>query len=548
MTTGTPSDPTDPDTGSGPGTPEPTGAGEVEKRPLRERSAVESTEGGKRGRRRQDPGDAPVHAHGHSHGGGGVAIHASRGSQIVLWALTLALLVGTVFGLVRLWPTDDGQSGSQQLLAPGVSILTVKVTAIPTDRTPEQSVRVTAEGTSGDIDGREVSVEVPPEVAMSGLHVGDRLRVLSVADMAAEQGTDTGEGAVSGDGSASGGDGDQGDDLDPADLGLPVSDGGGGSDLGLPSDGGTTGTTDSGTTGTDTGTGQDAEMPAPTGDPDLFYYFDGDRDVPLGILFVLYLVVVGLVARGRGLRAVVGLAAGVAIIVVFMLPAILAGRDPVLVALVAGAAMIFPCVYFAHGISVRTTTAILGTFGGLAVTVGLALVSGPLAGMTGTDGDAAMVLFGQAPMLSLSAIFLAGVIISGLGTLNDVTITQASSAWELRAAMPDASRWAIFTATMRIGRDHIASTVYTLAYAYIGSALPTLLVASTIERSLLDTLTAGEIAAEVFRTLVASTGLVLAIPLTTAIAAALASVGPTNRARGRRRDRDEELLEPVIGA
>ena len=139
-------------------------------------------------------------------------------------------------------------------------------------------------------------------------------------------------------------------------------------------------------------------------------------------------------------------------------------------------------------------------------------------------------------------MFLAGVIISGLGALNDVTITQASSAWELRAAMPSASRLEVFTATMRIGRDHIASTVYTLAYAYIGSALPLLMYASTINRSLLDTLASGEIAAEIFRTLVASIGLVLAIPLTTAIAAALAAppVSADGR-RSRRRQLQERL-------
>jgi uncharacterized membrane protein len=107
--------------------------------------------------------------------------------------------------------------------------------------------------------------------------------------------------------------------------------------------------------------------------------------------------------------------------------------------------------------------------------------------------------------------------------------------------MPEASRLSVFTATMRIGRDHIASTVYTLAYAYIGSALPLLMYASTINRSLLDTLTSGEIASEIFRTLVASIGLVLAIPLTTAIAAALAAPPEGGRARSRRKQLEERL-------
>src|SRR5690606_19597185 len=157
----------------------------------------------------------------------------------------------------------------------------------------------------------------------------------------------------------------------------------------------------------------------------------------------------------------------------------------------------------------------------------------------GADGEAAQILYSTHPHLSLSTVFLAGVIISGLGALNDVTITQASSAWELRAAMPQASRLEVFTATMRIGRDHIASTVYTLAYAYIGSALPLLMYASTINRSLMDTLTSGEIAAEIFRTLIASIGLVLAIPLTTAIAAALATRPDEGQGRSLRQQLEE---------
>jgi len=279
-----------------------------------------------------------------------------------------------------------------------------------------------------------------------------------------------------------------------------------------------------------------ADAPAP-----VLFYFDHERALPLGLLLLAYLLLVALVARGSGLRAMAGLAAGVAIVLWFMLPAIFAGENALLVALVAASAMIFPCVYFAHGISVRTTTAVLGTFGGIAVTVLIALLAGRATGMTGADGDAAQILHASYPELSLSAVFLAGVIISGLGALNDVTITQASSAWELRAAMPEASRLSVFAATMRIGRDHIASTVYTLAYAYIGSALPLLMYASTINRSLLDTLTSGEIAAEIFRTLVASIGLVLAIPLTTGIAAALAAPPAGSRGRSRRRQLEERL-------
>jgi uncharacterized membrane protein len=254
-----------------------------------------------------------------------------------------------------------------------------------------------------------------------------------------------------------------------------------------------------------------------------YSYFDHERKLPLGLLFVLYLLVVVLVARGRGLRAVLGLSVGVGVVAWFLAPALLSGASPTLVALVAAGAMIFPSVYIAHGISIRTTTAVIGTCAGIAFTLLIALLASGPAGMTGADDENAQHLFTTQPGISLSGIFLTGVIISSLGALNDVTITQASATWELRAAMPGESRWKVFAAAMRIGRDHIASTVYTLAYAYIGSALPILLVAATMDRGFFDTITAGEIGAEVFRTLVASIGLVLAIPLTTGIAAMLAS-------------------------
>lgn len=394
---------------------------------------------------------------GHSHSSPGSA-PASPTSRKALLALTLALLVATVIGLVSLWPDADARPERVAMLAPGVVVHTAEVTSVPESEDPMASLLVEAVGLSSEIAGEDVQIEVTPEVAADGIHAGDRVRILAIAEAGPDQ---------------------------------------------------------------------------------PYFYFDHERSLPLGLLFLAYLLIVAIVARGAGLRAVLGLSAGVVIVVGFMLPAILAGEDAVLVALVAGAAMIFPCVYFAHGISVRTTTAVLGTFGGIAITVLAALSAGGPAGMTGADGEAAQLLAGTYAGLSLPSIFLAGVIVSGLGALNDVTITQASSVWELRAAMPAASRWTVFASAMRIGRDHIASTVYTLAYAYIGSALPVLLFASTLDRSLLDTLTAGEISAEVFRTLIASIGLVLAIPLTTGIAALLA----TSTERPLRKSRRQQLAE-----
>lgn len=252
-----------------------------------------------------------------------------------------------------------------------------------------------------------------------------------------------------------------------------------------------------------------------------YVFWDFERSTPVAWLAVLYVLVVLLVARWRGLGAIAGLAASLAVVVAFTLPALMLGSSPLLVALVGSSAMMFFAVYLAHGISIRTTTALLGTFAGLAVTTALAMWGTRAANLTGTTSDSALLLSGTFPGLRLQDLLLCGIVIAGLGALNDVTITQASAVWELHAADPSTPRRTLWLRGMRIGRDHIASTVYTLAFAYVGTALPVLLMAAAMDRAFVDTLMSGEIAEEIVRTLVSSVGLVLAIPVTTGIAAAL---------------------------
>jgi len=183
--------------------------------------------------------------------------------------------------------------------------------------------------------------------------------------------------------------------------------------------------------------------------------------------------------------------------------------------------MLILALYLAHGVSVRTTTALLGTVAGLVVTVFLAQLSAIYAHLNGASSEDAIALTTSVPGINMSALLVCGMVLAGLGVLNDVTITQASAVWELHGANPTMGTWKLARVAMRIGRDHIASTVYTLAFAYAGSALPLIMVAALIDRSVWATILSGEIAEEVVRTLVSSIGLVLAIPATTLIAAFL---------------------------
>jgi uncharacterized membrane protein len=262
--------------------------------------------------------------------------------------------------------------------------------------------------------------------------------------------------------------------------------------------------------------------PATGSDAEVWAWHDFDRTLPLVTLGLAFALAIVLVARARGLRALLGLVIAFAVIGVYVLPALLRGENAVVVALSASTLIMAVVLYLAHGLSLRTSTALLGTLAGLALTAGLGVLGAQwahLSGVSSEDSYRLAQLLGDTGATSLRGLFLCGLVLAGLGVLNDVTITQASAVWELRAASPGASRRELFRGGMRIGRDHIASTVYTIAFAYTGAALPVLLLLEIYQLPLGPTLTSGEFAEEIVRTMVSSIGLVLAIPLTTAIAA-----------------------------
>ncbi|MEU3454572.1 YibE/F family protein [Micromonospora sp. NPDC006766] len=255
--------------------------------------------------------------------------------------------------------------------------------------------------------------------------------------------------------------------------------------------------------------------------PAVYAFHDYARNLPLALLAAAYALVVVGVARLRGLRALIGLGIAGLIIVKFMLPALLVGSSGLLVGVVGAAAIMFVVLYLAHGFSTRTTTALVGTLFGLLATAGLGVWAAGAAHLTGLgdrDGITLAVLNHQ---VNMTDIVLCGIIVAGLGVLNDVTITQSSAVWELYELAPRTPARKLFGSAMRIGRDHIASTVYTIAFAYAGAALPIMLLVNVYDRPILAVLSSAQIAEEIVRTLVASIGLVLAIPLTTLVAVAV---------------------------
>lgn len=246
---------------------------------------------------------------------------------------------------------------------------------------------------------------------------------------------------------------------------------------------------------------------------------DSQRGTSLLVLAVLFALAVVALGRWRGLLALLGLAISAVILVAWLVPALLEGRPALPTATVGAGAVMLTVLLLAHGPSVRTATAIVGTAASLLLTLGLATAFVEVSSLTGLTSEEAtfvQALFGG---LDLRGLLLAGIVIGALGILDDVTVTQVSTVYELRAADPTMGTRALYRAGLRVGRDHVASLVNTLLLAYAGASLPLLVIFTTSGEGLVGTLTNGVVAEEVVRTLVGSIGLVAAVPLTTALAA-----------------------------
>jgi uncharacterized membrane protein len=253
-----------------------------------------------------------------------------------------------------------------------------------------------------------------------------------------------------------------------------------------------------------------------------YRFADRDRESVLFWLALGFAVAVVALGRLRGLAALAGLAATFGVLLRFVLPAILEGRSPLLVAVVGAAVIAFLALYLAHGITPMTSVALVGTLASLALTAVLASAFVEAARITGLATEEALIIRVGAAQIDLAGLVLGGVIIGALGAIDDMTVTQASAVWELRAANPAMSAGALARAGMRIGRDHVASTVNTLFLAYAGASMP-LLVLFVLSRQALVTVANTEIVAtEIVRTLVGSIGLVASVPVTTWLAAYIA--------------------------
>lgn len=252
-----------------------------------------------------------------------------------------------------------------------------------------------------------------------------------------------------------------------------------------------------------------------------FEYYEVHEAYRLPVIYTLIAVfILAILVFGgfQGLRALFSLLGSLFIITYLLLPQLLAGASPLLLAVGFSIFILILAIYVTHGINRKATAALLGTIITILITIVLAEAAVSLTNLSGFADDEAVYLnFNTAGELDIGGLLLAAIILGVLGVLDDVAITQASAVEELHRSAPELARRDIFRRAYKIGKEHVGALVNTLALVYLGSALPLLLLFYGSPAPLHLILNREIVATEIVRMVVGSIGVIMAVPIATAL-------------------------------
>ena len=255
---------------------------------------------------------------------------------------------------------------------------------------------------------------------------------------------------------------------------------------------------------------------------DAYYILDHIRTTPLVWLTIIFIAAVLLVARFKGLKALIVLGASAAIILKFVIPEIIKGTNPILVSLIASVIILFLAIFVTEGYNKKSRISFISLLGSLGLIVFLSWLFVGIANLSGlaTEEAAYLLSLGEYSF-NLKGLLLAGIIIGSLGVLDDTVVSQVSLVKELKETNNSLDSKELFLKAMRVGTDHINAIINTLFLAYAGVALPLLVLFSIYDSQTLSlsyVLNGELIATEIIRTLSGSIALVLSVPMATALA------------------------------
>ncbi len=256
---------------------------------------------------------------------------------------------------------------------------------------------------------------------------------------------------------------------------------------------------------------------------DVFYITDYIRRDSLLFLFLIFVILAIVVARKRGLASLIGMAFSFLVIFLFILPMISSGNSPVEIAIL-GSLVIIPVTFLlSHGINKKTMVAIIGTIIALIITGILASIFVEGAKLTGfASEEASFLSVAKQGVINIKNLLLAGIIIGLLGILDDITISQSAIVFQLKETDKKLKVSELYKKAMNVGQDHISSMINTLVLVYTGASLSLFLLFIDNPRPFLEVINYEIIADQIIRVLIGSIGLILAVPITTFIAALVA--------------------------
>ena len=251
-----------------------------------------------------------------------------------------------------------------------------------------------------------------------------------------------------------------------------------------------------------------------------YYMSDTYRLNSLWIVLAIFIGITLLLTRFQGLKAFVGLFASFLVITWYIIPHILHGGNPTIVSIIGTTMIAATSLYIAHGFHRRTSIAFVGTIISIVIAVVLSYIFVRVTHLFGMGSEEAFYLqFAPGTSINLRGLLLGGIIIGVLGILDDITTAQSAVVEQIYQANPTLSSGELYKRGSVVGREHILSLVNTLVLAYTGASLPLILLFKIYQHPVWVTLNSEIIMEEIVRMLIGSITLIIAVPITTFIAA-----------------------------
>lgn len=252
-----------------------------------------------------------------------------------------------------------------------------------------------------------------------------------------------------------------------------------------------------------------------------YYITDIDKRGSLAAILLIFILFVIVLARIKGLKALLALFFAILVIFYFFVPMIIKGYSPIIMAILSTFLISVVTIYMIAGNTRKGVSAAAGTFLGVTVAGILSYVYTNFMRLTGyVDTES----FSYATMLKdvdLKQLISAGILLGSLGAVMDVAMSISSSLYELKEHHKELNKYQIFKSGMNIGSDIIGTMVNTLILAYVGSSLFTIILFMLQKENfpLIRILNYEFIAVEVLRSLFGSIGILVAVPITSYFAA-----------------------------